>query len=234
MNWKMEGTMARCFHCVNIFHWWWLWTFVGPVIGVIDLNAGFRFGLVEYINSLKRWIWTSKKKTWLDWERNGREKSHKHTQRARTSPVFRSAFCCGKGAPLPTSVIEKKKNNKPKKKKLKPKSLLWLQTRVLCFNMNTIFKTGHHLRRTGTGSLLLRHVGPTLKRKWGLSWLRCTGVFLNQLAIRGATQAQTVPCSCPYASPSKGGAQYRYKGNEGWYLHPILETFPKALRFILL
>lgn len=50
----MEGTTARCFHCINIFQWRRLWAFVGPVIGVIDLNAGFRFGLVKYINSLKR------------------------------------------------------------------------------------------------------------------------------------------------------------------------------------
>lgn len=222
-NGRNNGTMLSLHQCLSVVMvvdlcWagdWCNWS---------ECRVQIWFGQVHKFT--ERWIWTSKKNDWTENEME--ERSHTSTHRGhvpRQSSDQRSAV-----ERAPPSLLASLK----KKKKLKPKSLLWLQTRVLCFNMNTIFKTGHHLRRTGTGSLLLRHVGPTLKRTWGLSWLQCTGVFLNQLAIRGATQAQTVPCSCPYASPSKGGAQYRYKGNEGWYLHPILETFPKALRFILL
>lgn len=40
--------------------------------------------------------------------------------------------------------------------------------------------------------------------------------------------------SCPHASPQERDAQYMYIVNKGSYLHPILVTFSKALRFILL
>lgn len=40
-------------------------------------------------------------------------------------------------------------------------------------------------------------------------------------------------CSCPCASPPEGGAQYKQRKMESSYLHPMLATFSKAVRFIL-
>lgn len=107
----------------------------------------------------------------------------------------------------------------------------------LCFNMNTI-KTDHSLQRTHTGSLTFKPPGHHQCHKMTVKSLGGTFVLSNGWLNKGHhkpwpthTKAEH---SCPYASPQQGDAQYMYIVNEGWYLHPILVTFSKALRFILL
>lgn len=158
------------------------------------------------------------------WTRHTQQRAH--VQGARTCVSLQNHRAAVERAPPRTSIIKSYSQSHC--------SGYWQES--LCFNMNTI-KTDHDIQRTRTGSLTSGLPGDTTdtvtKRRSGGAFVLSNGRPAKEHRKPWPTRS-VGQHSCPYASPQEGDAQYMYIVNEGWYLHPILVTFSKALRFILL
>lgn len=171
-------------------------------------------------------------------EMEERERERSHTthriQRARTFVSLQISVLLWRGRPPCTSIMKSYSQSHC--------SGYW-HIESLCFNMNTIKKKtefredshrftdfqGGKEEERGTTNVVTKQRGQKFGRNFCI-----VGCLAEWRASWALTSTQTREYSCPCASPREGDARYMYIVNEGWYLHPILVTFSKALRFILL
>lgn len=158
-----------------------------------------------------------------EWRQRWKDATRQHIQRARTLSVFRSACCCGEGAP-PASVIKE----------------ATAKVTAVVIDKSPCASTWTPLRQT----IIFR--GLTQVHWLSSFWAATTSMSQNEDRMVGGavTYEQSIispdqhtqkhSTVAPVRVLERGDAQYMYIVNEGWYLHPILVTFSKALRFILL